>query len=159
MTNSDSAKITCRDAVIADMAACAGILNRWIDATPWMPRVHAKAEVVRHYRETVFVERAVIVADREDQVAGFLALSTDAYITALYVDEHHRSAGIGASLLHEAKKRAPDELNLWTFEHNTNAQRFYEREGFIAVRRTDGENEEGLPDILYSWHAAGGQRA
>ncbi|WEX85927.1 GNAT family N-acetyltransferase [Sinorhizobium garamanticum] len=159
MMSSCSANITCRDAVIADMTACAGILNRWIDATAWMPRVHAATDVERHYRETVFADRAIIVADREGEVVGFLAQSPEAYVTALYVDERHRRGGVGARLLREAKKRAPDELNLWTFERNADAHRFYEREGFVAVGRTDGENEEGLPDILYRWHAAGGERS
>jgi hypothetical protein len=31
-------------------------------------------------------------------------------------------------------------------------QRFYERHGFVAARRTDGrDNEERAPDILYVW--------
>lgn len=28
---------------------------------------------------------------------------------------------------------------------------FYERHGFVEVRRTPGDNEEGEPDILYRW--------
>jgi hypothetical protein len=29
------------------------------------------------------------------------------------------------------------------------AQCFYERHGFVETRRTEGDNEEGAPDILY----------
>ena len=43
---------------------------------------------------------------------------------------------------------------LWTFAANTGARRFYERHGFVATRRTDGDNEEGAPDILYVWSGA-----
>lgn len=147
MTNSTAI----RPAERSDMAACAGILNRWIDATPWMPRVHDHADVERYYAETVFAERKVIVAERMNDVAGFLALSDDRYVTALYIDAPHRGAGIGSLLVDVAKNLSPEELNLWTFENNHPAQRFYESQGFQVVRRTDGDNEEQLPDILYRW--------
>ena len=53
-------------------------------------------------------------------------------------------------LLAVAKRERPDGLRLWTFASNTGAQRFYERHGFVAVRRTDGrDNEERAPDVLY----------
>jgi GNAT superfamily N-acetyltransferase len=131
MMNSSAAQVHCRHAALADMAACAGVLNRWIDATPWMPRVHPADDVVRHYRESVFANGPVIVADCRGEIAGFLALSADGFVTALYLDERHRGVGIGTALLRAAKKRAKGELRLWTFEHNTGAQRFYEREGFV----------------------------
>lgn len=147
MTNS----IGIRRAEQTDMAACAGILNRWIDATAWMPRVHEHADVERYYAETVFAERTVFLAEEDGEIAGFLSLSDDHHVTALYIDERHRGAGIGARLIDTAKAMSPDELSLWTFENNRDAQRFYEHQGFKAVRRTDGDNEEQLPDILYRW--------
>ncbi|QRY67895.1 GNAT family N-acetyltransferase [Ensifer sp. PDNC004] len=147
MTNS----IGIRRAERTDMAACAGILNRWIDATAWMPRVHEHADVERYYAETVFAERTVFLAEEDGEIAGFLSLSDDRHVTALYIDERHRGAGIGARLIDTAKAMSPDELSLWTFENNRDAQRFYEHQGFEAVRRTDGDNEEQLPDILYRW--------
>ena len=149
MTNS----IGIRRAEQTDMAACAGILNRWIDATAWMPRVHEHADVERYYAETVFAERTVFLAEEDGEIAGFLSLSDDRHVTALYIDERHRGAGIGARLIDTAKAMSPDELSLWTFENNRDAQRFYEHQGFKAVRRTDGDNEEQLPDILYRWQA------
>jgi len=149
MTNS----AVIRPAERTDMAACAGILNRWIDATPWMPRVHDHADVERYYADIVFAERRVIVAERKNDVAGFLALSDDRYVTALYIDAPHRGVGIGSQLVDAAKDLSPEELNLWTFEHNRDAQRFYQHQGFEVVRRTDGDNEEKLPDILYRWQA------
>ena len=64
--------------------------------------------------------------------------------------------GIGSQLVDLAKRVRPDGLQLWTFASNMGAQRFYERHGFVAVRRTDGrENEERAPDILYVWGEAG----
>jgi hypothetical protein len=44
---------------------------------------------------------------------------------------------------------------LWTFQRNAPARRFYEKEGFVAVRETDGSgNEEREPDVLYLWKRA-----
>lgn len=68
----------------------------------------------------------------------------------LYVEPTMTGRGIGAGFLKLAKGERPEGLRLWTFASNTGAQRFYERHGFLATRRTDGrENEEGAPDILY----------
>jgi putative acetyltransferase len=44
-----------------------------------------------------------------------------------------------------------DRLSLWTFQANEGARRFYAREGFAEVRMTEGDNEEGLPDVLLEW--------
>lgn len=31
------------------------------------------------------------------------------------------------------------------------ARRFYERHGFVVVDATEGDNEEGAPDVCYQW--------
>jgi ribosomal protein S18 acetylase RimI-like enzyme len=58
---------------------------------------------------------------------------------------------MGTALLDHAKARRPDGLALWVFQMNTPAQLFYEAHGFVAVRATDGDNEEGAPDLRYVW--------
>ncbi|GMG84426.1 GNAT family N-acetyltransferase [Paralimibaculum aggregatum] len=135
-----------------DAAACAAILNAWIDATPWMVRVHPAEAVLRHYRERVLTQQSVFVAEVAGAVAGFLALDlAEAKVTALYVAAAHRGRGIGAALLGRAKAARPDRLRLWAFAANAGARRFYAREGFREAWRTEGENEEGLPDVLFLW--------
>ncbi len=56
-------------------------------------------------------------------------------------------------MLHSAGARtARPRLERWCFEANAGARRFYERNGFRALRHTDGAgNEEKMPDILYGW--------
>lgn len=133
-----------RDARPGDAAGCAAILNAWIDAREWMPRVHSPEAVTRFYKEFVFRERKVRVAG--DPVRAFLAFdAARGMVTALHVAEPGR--GIGKVLLDHAKE-GRDRLELWTFVANTVARRFYVREGFSEVRRTPGDNEEGLPDVL-----------
>ncbi|MEM7237705.1 MAG: GNAT family N-acetyltransferase [Pseudomonadota bacterium] len=136
-----------RRGVLEDAAACAGILNDWIDATEWMPRCHSHADVVGHYRSHVLPEQQVWVAEVSGRVVAFLALAEDRTVTALYVAAASRGAGLGTALLDAAGRACP--LRLWTFAVNHGARLFYLRRGFHEARRTDGENEEGLPDILF----------
>jgi hypothetical protein len=84
---------------------------------------------------------------------GILVLE-GSWVDQLYVEPAMTGQGIGADLLRVAKRERPLGLRLWTFASNTRAQRFYERQGFVEVRRTDGrDNEEKAPDILYVWAA------
>ena len=74
----------------------------------------------------------------------------------LYVEPTMTGRGIGGALVRLAKRERPDALRLWTFASNTAAQRFYERHGLVATRRTDGrDNEAGAPDIRYVWGRRG----
>jgi len=75
------------------------------------------------------------------------------WVDQLYVDPTWTGRGIGSRLLAEAKALHPDRLDLWTFQSNTMARRFYERHGFVACEMTDGSNEEGAPDVHYLWVA------
>jgi len=57
-------------------------------------------------------------------------------------------------LLDKIKSISFGQLYLWVFEDNTNAIRFYEREGFNLVEKRDKEkadNEEHLADRKYTW--------
>jgi GNAT superfamily N-acetyltransferase len=146
-----SSEATIRPARPDDAAACAGILNAWIDATPWMRRVHPAEDAVRHYREHVFAVCEVTVAEREGAVVGFLAVEAGGRVDALYLDAAARGQELGRALVAAAKAARPGGLSLWTFLANEGARRFYAREGFVEVRRTEGENEEGLPDVLLAW--------
>ena len=90
------------------------------------------------------------VADDAGRVSGFMARDKD-WVTALYLAPDARGRGIGAALLMQAKAGG-DALQLWCFQNNAGARRFYERHGFVAEEFTDGAgNEEKLPDIRFVW--------
>ncbi len=130
-----------------DAIACADILNDWIDDRPWMPRIHSREDVRAFYRDFVFQHRQVWVAG--EPIEGFLAMDrSGGAVTALYVARAGR--GVGKALLDHAKA-GRNALELHTFQANTGARRFYAREGFSEIRFTDGDNEEGLPDVLLRW--------
>lgn len=141
-----------RPAMPSDAGDCAAILNAWIDATPWMPRCHPHDDIARHTRDVVLRERDVTIAARDGTTCGYLAIDrSEAMITALYLAASCRRQGIGRVLLAHAKSKLPKGLSLWTFEANHGAQRFYQREGLREASRSAGDNEEGLPDILFTW--------
>ncbi len=115
--------------------------------------VHRDAEVRRWFAEVVLPSRETWVAEA-DGIVALLVLDADG-VDQLYVDPAWTGRGLGSRLLDVAKQRRPAGLDLWTFQSNLGARRFYERHGFEAVEATDGDNEEGAPDVRYRWTGAG----
>lgn len=87
----------------------------------------------------------------DDGVAALLVMDGN-WVDQLYVDPAYFGRRLGSQLLDLAKEHHPDGLDLWTFQANVGARRFYERHGFTAIATTDGDNEEAAPDIHYHWH-------
>ncbi len=141
--------IELRPAVPEDAEGCATVFNDWVDATPWMPRVHDRSDVLRHFHTFVLPQRRVTVADR-DGVVGFIALG-DSHVDGLYLAPAARRQGVGTALIATAKAASPAGLTLHTFVANTAARAFYAAQGFVELQRSEGDNEEGLPDILLAW--------
>jgi GNAT superfamily N-acetyltransferase len=118
--------------------------------------IHTDEQVEAWLSKVVLVERETWVTDGDDGVIVAVLVLEPGWIDQLYVDPDFTGKGIGSQLLDLAKGRNPDGLDLWTFQANTSARRFYERHGFIAVESTEGDNEEQAPDVRYHWPAAGG---
>ena len=82
---------------------------------------------------------------------GFIAFSQDE-VDHLYVHTGFQSQGIGTMLLDQAKAETGGTLQLYVFQRNVNARRFYEKHGFSIFRMSDGARNEQLePDVLYRW--------
>ncbi len=84
-----------------------------------------------------------------EKVVGMIAYNRS-QIDQLYIHNGYQNAGIGRKLLERAKVQSNGALTLFTFEVNENAQRFYEKHGFVIIGR-GSDNEENLPDIQYEW--------
>jgi GNAT superfamily N-acetyltransferase len=112
---------------------------------------------VRGYFASHIVEHCELwVSEQDGALAGILVLDGE-FVDQLYVDPGLTGRGLGSALLAVAKRERPQGLRLWTFQTNTGARRFYERHGFVEVRRTDGrDNEERAPDLLYEHRPAAG---
>jgi putative acetyltransferase len=118
-------------------------------AIPFLPVLHTREEDRVFFRTRVFPACQVWVAERAG-IVGFIAFRPG-WVDHLYVRPKSLRQGYGRALLNEAKARN-SELQLWTFQRNRNAIAFYEANGFLLVRETDGTaNEEREPDALYAW--------
>jgi GNAT superfamily N-acetyltransferase len=114
------------------------------------PPVHTDAEVEEWFSMVVLPQREAWVVEESGAIVALLVLEPG-WLSDLYVDPGHTGRGIGSRLVVLAQQRSPVGLSLWAFASNTGARRFYERHGFVAVGGTDGDNEEGMPDIRYHW--------
>ena len=87
----------------------------------------------------------------EKGVSAFMLLEPG-WLDQLYVRVDRIGQGLGSELVRKAKEVLPDGMRLWTFQSNLSAHRFYERQGFVVVEKTDGSrNEEKAPDVCYEW--------
>jgi len=112
--------------------------------------VHDDEDVRNHFSTVVLAEMEVWVIERVGfGIVALMALS-EGWIEHLHVDPALIGHGLGSRLVEVAKERSA-QLDLWTFQSNHGARRFYERHGFTAVAMTDGDNEEGAPDVRYHW--------
>ena len=119
---------------------------------PKVKRVHSNDEIHAWMREVVFPRRSIRIAQLGDEIVGFAARD-GAWLEHLYLKPGWTGKGIGRELLEvivaEARMVTPI-LWLYTFQCNTGARRFYERNGFTAVEFGDGTtNEENEPDVRY----------
>ena len=144
-----------RPAAPADAADIADVyLRSFSAAMPSVRHAHSDDEVRDWVRHVLVPGGGVWVAEADGHVIGILALG-DGWVEQLYVDPGWQRGGIGTLLLSLAKRQAPSGLQLWTFQINRPAQRFYERHSFAVVERTDGStNEEHEPDVRYAWRPA-----
>jgi len=97
-----------------------------------------------------------VVPGERGRVVALMALS-DTKVEQLYVAPEWIGHGVGRELIELAKERRPAGLDLWCFQVNARARRFYERNDFVPILFGDGStNEERQPDILYRWYGDGG---
>lgn len=138
-----------RPALTTDAGQVGQILSDFIDSTPWMPRLHTRAEDLS-YAGKMIDRDWVTVAETAAGIAGFVARNGED-IHALYVDAAARGTGCGSALMRRVKGQAAS-LTLWTAQVNSRARAFYQRHEFVEVERTDGRaSDEGLPDVRLSW--------
>ncbi len=126
-------------------------------ATYDFPPVHTETQIRAWLREMVMVQNETWVAvEPGGTIAGFMALEDD-MLDQLYLRPGRTGQGIGSRLVTLAKARRPAGLDLFTFQANAGARRFYERHGFEVADLDDGDrNEEHQPDVRYRWRPPAG---
>jgi len=120
-------------------------------AMPWLTSPHTDDDTSRWVAE-VLVPSSTLRVARVDDVPVAMLMVANGWIDHLYVAPAWQGRGIGSQAVEVAKALFPAGLELWTFQRNIAARRFYERRGFLAVEFTDGAgNEEREPDVRYVW--------
>lgn len=143
--------ISYRQAVEEDAAGIARLFRSTrIACMPYLPVLHTAEEDLAFFRSQVLRKDEVWIAECERQIAGFCAFG-NGWLNHLYVERAFHRRGIGSALLRIAE-RSNKTLDLWVFQQNVSATKFYEAHGFRLVEKTDGsENEERTPDAHYRY--------
>jgi putative acetyltransferase len=117
----------------------------------FIPPLHTAEESLQ-FVQRLMRENQILVAESAGEVVGYIVYSDD-WISHLFVHPDHQGHGHGTALLDRvmADRR---ERQLWTFQKNTRARKFYEDRGWVLAELTDGRrNEEKEPEVRYVWRA------
>ena len=156
--------VTIRVAKDHESESCVDVFrSAWRQMTFVPQDLHTPDEDRRWMRD-VFVSQLVLVAEIDEtpgqeepvcRIVGMLSMG-DGTVHNFYIRPGYQRRRIGHALMETAKTCSGGELKLWVFEPNEGAIRFYERHGFVTIRKTDGrDNEEKVPDRLMAWREAG----
>jgi len=113
------------------------------------PSVHDDEVELAPYLASLLDQGAeVVLAEEAGELLGVMVVH-GTVIEQLAVATEAQANGIGRQLIHFALSRITQPMTLWTFQSNTAAQGFYLHLGFTEIARTDGDNEEGEPDVCF----------
>lgn len=143
--------LTLRRAAAADADAIAAVFSPSLRLLDFLPALHTVAEDRWFIENVILRDCAVTAAEDAGRIVAFLALQ-GGEIRLLHTHPEWIGRGAGSLLVEHAKASGAAALELWCFQANTRARRFYEARGFRAIRFTDGaDNEEKTPDVRYRW--------
>jgi GNAT superfamily N-acetyltransferase len=141
-----------RRAVPADAAAIADVFVAARAGMTYLPPLDVQ-DARRFLVEEVAAKLEVSVVEDAGAVVAFSALDGD-NLAFLYVAPEAQGRGAGTLLFERVTELRPAGFELWVFQRNTGARRFYERHGCVLVLETDGSgNMEREPDARYAWRA------
>lgn len=123
-------------------------------AIPNYPDLHTTDEYLAFYTKEISTSSGLVAENEHGEVVGFILWRGD-FINHLYLKEPWQGQGVGSALLMGALQNMDSEVvNLWTFQGNEIAVAFYKKHGFEITKESEGENEEKLPDYLFSRNRA-----
>ena len=131
------------------------------ESIPNLPlAARSEDSVAPFVRGVLMDEFEVWLAEVGGEAVGFMALMPPDHIGHLYIAAGHRGQGLGTRFVDLARQRFPEGIQLWTFQDNEEAQRFYRRQGFAAVEWADEhEGDAGnTPDLRMTWKPTTGRR-
>ena len=130
----------------ADVPAIAGIINSWIDATPWMKRDVSESELQSMIAKGMPHREMWVLGD---PVQAYLSCEAEInHIWGFYCATPGQ--GHGKTLLDRVKQDR-DFLSLNTHVPNKAAQKFYKREGFVPVKEFDPDPPSNIRELRMEW--------
>jgi GNAT superfamily N-acetyltransferase len=144
-------RFKCRRATASDAAAISSVFSPSFRLLTFLPMLHT-VEQDRWFIENIILKECdVTVAEHDGTIVSFLARNGEE-IRLLYSHPEFVGSGAGGQLIEVAKASGVAALELWCFQANSRARKFYEGRGFHALRFSDGaDNEEKMPAIRYRW--------
>ncbi len=140
-----------RIAVANDTDAIARVFSPSFRLLTFLPELHTVEEDRWFIENVVLKKYEVTVAEHHDSIVSFLARQNEE-IRLLYTHPDFIGLGAGSLLLDAANMTGVAALELWCFQSNGYARRFYEARGFRPIKFTDGQhNEEKTTDVCYRW--------
>jgi GNAT superfamily N-acetyltransferase len=145
-------RFTLRRATASDADAIAHVYSTSFRLLTFLPMLHTVEEGRWFITNVILKECEVTVAqDESGIVVAFLARQGEE-VRLLHTRPDLIGMGAGTQLIDAAKASGICALELWCFQTNERARRFYEARGFHTICFTDGaHNEERMPDIRFRW--------
>ena len=127
------------------------IMSIWleenINAHSFIPREYWEKNY--DYVKSVLPNAEIYVYTNNNEISGFIGLN-GSYIEGIFVKSGSQHKGIGNALLNQAKQNKK-ELTLNVYKKNSNAFRFYCKNGFeIIEENTDTQTKE--TEYIMKWN-------
>jgi putative acetyltransferase len=131
-------------------AAIALWLATWRQAYPEIDFAARVPWWRERWRSELVPKAAIIVAEQEGALVGFVTIDPSGYLDQLVVAPDRWGSALATELVNEAKRRSPDRITLLVNTDNTRAIRFYQRNGFVHAGE-DVNPTSGRPVKKMEW--------
>jgi putative acetyltransferase len=133
-------------------AAIALWLTAWQQAYPQIDFTARLPWWRERWRGELVPNAAIIVAEQQDRLQGFVTIDQQGYLDQLVVAPDHWGSELATTLVNEAKRLSPGSITLLVNTDNARAIRFYERNGFVH-QGEDVNPISGRPVKKMEWKA------
>ena len=131
-------------------AAIALWQETWQQAYPEIDFAARVAWWRERWRSELVPNAAIIVAEQENALVGFVTIDGQGYLDQLVVSPDRWGSDLANALVKEAKRLSPGGVTLLVNKDNARAIRFYERNGFVHAG-DDVNPTSGRPVLKMAW--------
>jgi putative acetyltransferase len=131
-------------------AAMALWQETWQQAYPEIDFAARVAWWRERWRSELVPNAAIIVAEQENALVGFVTIDGQGYLDQLVVSPDRWGSDLANALVEEAKGLSPGGVTLLVNKDNARAIRFYERNGFVHAGE-DVNPTSGRPVLKMAW--------